>query len=71
MVIVDRLTKLAHLLAARATDSIEKLARLYLNEVVVLISIVSNRDPIFSSRFWPTLQKAFVTTLKFSTAYHL
>ena len=52
----------------------ERLARLYLNEVVRLhgvpISIVSDRDPRFTSRFWPKLQEAFGTTLKFSTAYH-
>ena len=35
-VIVDRLTKSAHFLAARARDSLERLARLYLNEVVRL-----------------------------------
>ena len=73
-VIVDRLMKSAHFLAARARDSLEKLARLYLNEVVRLhgvpISIVSDRDPIFTSRFWPKLPEAFGTTLKFSTAYH-
>ena len=52
---MDRLTNSAHFLAARARDSLEKLARLYLNEVVRLhgvpISIVSDRDPRFRSRF--------------------
>ena len=70
-VIVDRLMKSANFLAARARDSLEKLARLYLNEVVKLhgvpISIVSDRDPRFTSRFWPKLQEAFGTSLKFST----
>ena len=48
-VIVDRLTKSAHFLAARARDSLEKLARLYLNEVLRLhdlpISIIQIEIP--------------------------
>ena len=73
-VIVDRLTKSTHFLVTRARDSLEMLARLYLNEVVRLhgvpLSIVSDRDPRFISRFWPKLQETFGTPLKFSTAYH-
>ena len=48
-VIVDRLTKLAHFLPIRTTDSIDSLSRFYIKEIVrlhgVLVSIVSNRDP--------------------------
>ena len=73
-VIMDRLTKSAHFLADCARDSLEKLAGLHLNEVVRLhgvpISIISDRDPRFTSRFWPKLQEAFGTTLKFSTTYN-
>ena len=54
--------------------SLEKLARLYVKEIVRLhgvpAGIVSNRDPRFVSRFWISLQKAMGTQLKFSTAYH-
>jgi len=50
-VIVDRLTKSAPFLAMKMTDSVEKLAKLYVNEVVKLhgvpVSIVSDRDPRF------------------------
>nr|GEW91753.1 hypothetical protein [Tanacetum cinerariifolium] len=56
------------------TDSIEKLAQLYLKEIVcrhgVPVSIISNRDSLFTTRFWKTLQKSLRTQLKFSTAYH-
>ncbi|OMP11771.1 Integrase, catalytic core [Corchorus capsularis] len=73
-VVVDRLTKSTHFLPMRATFSIEKLARLYVSEVVRLhdvpVSIVSDRDPRFTSRFWPKLQHALGTRLKFSTAFH-
>ncbi|KAA0065317.1 uncharacterized protein E6C27_scaffold1343G00110 [Cucumis melo var. makuwa] len=34
------------------------------------VSIVSNRDPRFPSKLWPSLQKALVTKLKFSSAFH-
>jgi hypothetical protein len=56
-VIVDRLTKSALFLPMKMTDPIDKLARLYVNEVVRLhgvpLSIVSDRDPRFTSRLWP------------------
>ena len=60
-VIVDRLTKSEHFLAIRNNYSLNQLA-LYVDEIVkfhgVTISIVSDRDPKFTSRFWPKLQKA-------------
>ena len=34
------------------------------------ISIVSDRDPRFTSHFWESLQKAMGTRLHFSTAFH-
>nr|GEZ81942.1 putative reverse transcriptase domain-containing protein [Tanacetum cinerariifolium] len=47
-VIVDRLTKSAHFLPKKKTDSIEKLAELYLKEIVckhgVPVSVISDRD---------------------------
>ncbi|GKC12551.1 putative reverse transcriptase domain-containing protein [Tanacetum coccineum] len=73
-VIVDRLTKSAHFLPIRKTDSIEKLAKLYLKEIVckhgVPTSIISDRDSLFTSRFWKSLQEAMGTQLDMSTAYH-
>ena len=74
LVIVDRLTKSAHFLAVRTTDSLARLAQRYVDEIVRLhgvpVSIVSDRDPRFTSRFWPRLQRALGTTLQFSTAFH-
>ncbi|GJR76276.1 putative reverse transcriptase domain-containing protein [Tanacetum coccineum] len=73
-VIVDRLTKSAHFLATREDYSMEKLARLYIDEIVarhgVLVSIISDRDGRFTSRFWQTLQKSLGTRLDMSTTYH-
>ena len=36
----------------------------------LVISIVSDRDPRFTSRFWPSLHNALATKLHFSTAFH-
>ncbi|GJW14933.1 hypothetical protein Tco_0738506 [Tanacetum coccineum] len=73
-VIVDRLTKSAHFLPMKKTDSIEKLAQLYLKEIVckhgVPTLIISDRDSLFTSRFWKSLQEAMGTQLDMSTAYH-
>ena len=73
-VIVDLLTKSAHFLPVNVEDSLEKLAQLYVDEIVRLhgvpVSIVSDRDPRFTSRFWPSLQIALGTRLHFSTTFH-
>ncbi|GJV00701.1 putative reverse transcriptase domain-containing protein [Tanacetum coccineum] len=73
-VIVDRHTKSAIFTPMRETDSMEKLARMYLKEVVtrhgIPVSIICDRDPRFASNFWRSLQKALGTNLDMSTAYH-
>ncbi|KAK5802526.1 hypothetical protein PVK06_030126 [Gossypium arboreum] len=73
-VVVDRLTKSAHFVPVRTDFSMEKLAELYVSQIVRLhgvpISIVSDRDPRFTSRFWKKLQEALGTKLHFSTAFH-
>ncbi|KAJ9141155.1 hypothetical protein P3X46_031728, partial [Hevea brasiliensis] len=73
-VIVDRLTKSAHILLVRMDYSLDKLAKLYIDEVVRLhgvpVSIVLDRDPRFTSRLWGSLQKALGTRLNFSAAFH-
>ncbi|GJZ73894.1 putative reverse transcriptase domain-containing protein [Tanacetum coccineum] len=73
-VIVDRLTKSAHFLPMKETDSMEKLTRHYLKEVVsrhgVPVSIISDRDSKFTSHLWKSLNKALGTQLDMSTTYH-
>ncbi|GKF09510.1 putative reverse transcriptase domain-containing protein, partial [Tanacetum coccineum] len=73
-VIVDCLTKSAHFIPIRATDSMETLTRLYIKEIVsrhgVPIFIISDRDSHFTSRFWQSLQNALGTQLDMSTSYH-
>ncbi|GJY05139.1 putative reverse transcriptase domain-containing protein [Tanacetum coccineum] len=73
-VIVDRLTKSAYFLPIREDFKMDRLARLYLNEIMarygVPILIISDRDSCFTSRFWQSMQDALGTCLDMSTAYH-
>ncbi|GJX08313.1 putative reverse transcriptase domain-containing protein [Tanacetum coccineum] len=73
-VIVVCLTKFAHFLPMKENNSMEKLTRLYLKEVVtrhgVPVLIISDRDGRFASQFWQSLQNALGTQLDMSTAYH-
>ena len=73
-IIVDRLTKSSHFLPVRIKFSLDRLAELYINEILrlhgVLVTIMSDRDPRFTSRFWPKLQNALGATLHFSIAFH-
>jgi hypothetical protein len=58
-VAVDRLTKFALFLPMKMTDSVDKLAKLYVNVVIrfrgVPVSIISDRDLRFTLRLWPSL----------------
>ncbi|GJW00521.1 putative reverse transcriptase domain-containing protein [Tanacetum coccineum] len=73
-VIVDRLTKSAIFTPMRETDPLDKLARLYLKEVVsrpwIPSQFICDHDPSFASNFWRSLQNALGTNLDMSTAYH-
>ncbi|GJT19799.1 putative reverse transcriptase domain-containing protein [Tanacetum coccineum] len=70
----NALHKLAHFIPTKATDSMETLTRLYIKEIVswhgVPISIISDHDSHFTSRFWQSMQSALGTQLDMSTAYH-
>nr|GEZ59096.1 retrotransposon protein, putative, Ty3-gypsy subclass [Tanacetum cinerariifolium] len=74
-VIVDRLTKSAHFLPMREDDTLEKLTRQYLKEVVskhgVPVSIIYDCDGKFTLHFWKSLNKALGTRLDLCITYHL
>ena len=73
-VIVDRFTNSAHFIPVRIDYSMDRLAELYVDEIVRLhgvpLSIVLDRDPRFTSRFWKELQLALGTWLNFNTTFH-
>ncbi|GJT68437.1 putative reverse transcriptase domain-containing protein [Tanacetum coccineum] len=66
-VIVDQLTKSSRFLPMREDYKMDRLARLYLNKIVarhgMSISIISDRDSRFTSRFWQSMQEASGTVL--------
>ncbi|GKF05147.1 putative reverse transcriptase domain-containing protein, partial [Tanacetum coccineum] len=72
-VIVDHLTKCAYFLHMREDDTLEKLTRQCLKEVVskhgVSVLIISDSARKFTSHFWKSLNKALGTRLDMSTAY--
>ena len=73
-VIVDRLTKSAHFVPVQTTYNSEKLAKIYIREIVHLhgvpISIISDRGTQFTSHFWRSMQKELGTQVDLSTAFH-
>jgi hypothetical protein len=73
-IVVDRLTKSAHFIPIKVKDPMNKLARLYVQNIIRLhgvpSAIILDRDSYFTSRFWQSLQKKMGTGLKFSAAFH-
>ena len=73
-VIVDRLTKSARFILVKSTRTAATLAELYMKWVVrfhgVPKSIMSDRDPLFTSGFWKSLREALGSELRLSTTYH-
>ena len=74
MVMVDRFTKFVHFVALSHPYIASKVATLYMQNVFKLhgmpTSIVSNRDPIFTSHFWQELMKLQGIQLAMSLTYH-
>ncbi|KAK0606869.1 hypothetical protein LWI29_005470 [Acer saccharum] len=74
MVVIDRFSKYATFIPAPKDCTAEEAARLFLKHVVKLWgvphSIVSDRDPRFTGRFWTELFKMLGTDLNFSTSFH-
>jgi hypothetical protein len=63
MVVVDKLTKVAHFIHVKTTHKETNIVEIYMKEVVRLHgvpkAIVSDRDPKFTSNFWKGLFKGF------------
>ena len=73
-VIIDWYTKSTHFLPICISYTMDQLAELYIQEIVrfhgVPVSITSDRDACFTSKFWERLHKALKTILKFGIMFH-
>ncbi|KAI3841279.1 hypothetical protein MKW98_007760 [Papaver atlanticum] len=73
-IVVDRITKTAQFVPVRTSYSVDKLARLYVSDVVQLhgvpLSITSDMGAQFISAFWKSFQKAFESNIDLSSGFH-
>ena len=73
-VIIDRLTKVAHFIPVRTDYKENKLAQLYIDNILRLHGvpsrIVSDRGTQFTTPLWKSLHKALGTRLDYNSAYH-
>jgi len=74
MVVVDRFSKSAHFLPLTHPFTAKIMADKFVDGIMKLycmpISIVSDRDPIFVSKFWQEFFKLSGTKLQLNSAYH-
>ena len=74
VVIVDKFTKYAHFIPLKHPHTASKVADLFVDNIYRLhgmpLSLVSDRDPVFTSIFWQSVFRATGTQLKLSTANH-
>jgi len=74
MVVVDRFSKIAHLIPCKKTNDATKVAAFFFQEIVRLHglpkSITSDRDTRFLGHFWRILLKKMGSKLLYSSAYH-
>ena len=73
-VVVCRFTKQAHFIPCKESMSSSDLADLYINNIFKLHGlpddIVSDRGPVFRSKFWLSLLESLKIKSKLSTAFH-
>jgi hypothetical protein len=74
LIVVDRLTRMAHFLPCTKTATAEETATLFLHEVYLLHGLprvlIIDRDPKFVSGFWQTLWRRLGTRLNMSSSRH-
>jgi hypothetical protein len=74
MVVVENLTKVSHFILLKTTHKEADVVDIFMKEVArfheITKTIVSGRDPKFTSNFWKGLFKGFGMNLNFSTSYH-
>lgn len=73
-VVVDRLSKFAHFIPLAHPFTVQTVARAFIDNVLKLhgppMTIVSDRDRIFTSKLWQDIFTAMGIELRYSSAYH-
>ncbi|CAI7846868.1 unnamed protein product [Closterium sp. NIES-53] len=74
LVVVDRLTKMAHFAACKKSITAEETDRLFISTIIrrhgIPAAIINNHNTKFTSNFWRNLWQQFGTRLQFSSSYH-
>jgi len=74
LTVVDRFSKYAHFMPLAHPYTATSVARVFFDEVVrfhgLPASVVSDRDPVFTSSFWRELFRLSGVQLQYSTAFH-
>ena len=74
LVVVDRLTKYTHFIPWKEKRNAKDLAKVILKEIIanhgIPQSIISDKDKLFTSKFWNTWTQQLGTKVKLLTAYH-
>ncbi|CAI5471221.1 unnamed protein product [Closterium sp. Yama58-4] len=74
LVVIDKFSKMGHFIPTNATATAEATARLFFDRIITIhgipATLISDRDPKFTSKFWKELMGLLGTKLAMSSAYH-
>ncbi|CAI7834766.1 unnamed protein product, partial [Closterium sp. NIES-54] len=74
LVVIDKFSKMGHFILTNATATAEATARLFFDRIITIhgipATLISDRDPKFTSKFWKELMGMLGTKLAMSSAYH-
>ncbi|CAI7787037.1 unnamed protein product [Closterium sp. NIES-54] len=74
LVVIDKFSKMGHFIPTHTTARTEETAQLFLKHIIsqhgIPTTLISDRDPKFTSKFWKELMSLMGTRLAMSSAYH-
>ncbi|CAI7839790.1 unnamed protein product [Closterium sp. NIES-53] len=74
LVVIDKFSKMGHFIPTYTTARTEETAQLFLKHIIsqhgIPTTLISDRDPKFTSKFWKELMSLMGTRLAMSSAYH-
>ncbi|GJP69722.1 hypothetical protein CLOP_g722 [Closterium sp. NIES-67] len=74
LVVIDKFSKMGHFIPTHTTARTEETAQLFVRHIIsqhgIPTTLISDRDPKFTSKFWKELMSLLGTKLGMSSAYH-